>query len=115
MFMMLNVTLAHVAGLGLVKFQQIQTPRSHGAAVHPPPGAVTNNVALGAGYLRELLEDFGDLESALLAYNYGPNAARRLLAGPSAPALRAGYPRRVLDRLQALRALAANTSDNVRG
>jgi membrane fusion protein (multidrug efflux system) len=42
---MLTVTLLIVAGLGTVKFQQIQTAMAEGAAFQPPPEAVTTVVA----------------------------------------------------------------------
>jgi len=42
---MLTVTIAIVAGLGFVKFQQIQTAIAEGAAFQPPPEAVTTVVA----------------------------------------------------------------------
>jgi membrane fusion protein, multidrug efflux system len=42
---MLTVTIAIVAGLGVVKFQQIQTAIAEGAAFQPPPEAVTTVVA----------------------------------------------------------------------
>jgi membrane fusion protein (multidrug efflux system) len=45
MIVMLTVTLALVAGLGFVKFQQIQTAMAQGAAFQPPPEAVTTIVA----------------------------------------------------------------------
>ena len=45
MIVMLTVTLLLVAGLGLVKFQQIQTAIAQGAAFQPPPEAVTTIVA----------------------------------------------------------------------
>ncbi|HVQ12062.1 MAG TPA: biotin/lipoyl-binding protein, partial [Vicinamibacterales bacterium] len=45
MFVMLTVTLLFVAGLGFVKFKQIQTAIAQGAAFQPPPEAVTTIVA----------------------------------------------------------------------
>jgi membrane fusion protein (multidrug efflux system) len=42
---MLTVTMIIVAGLGFVKFQQIQTAIAEGAAFQPPPEAVTTVVA----------------------------------------------------------------------
>ena len=45
MFVMLTVTLLFVAGLGFVKFKQIQTAIAQGAAFQPPPEAVTTVVA----------------------------------------------------------------------
>src|SRR5918995_4997011 len=45
MIVMLTVTLLLIAGLGFVKFQQIQTAIAEGAAYQPPPEAVTTVVA----------------------------------------------------------------------
>jgi membrane fusion protein (multidrug efflux system) len=45
MLVMLTVTLAIVAGLGFIKFRQIQTAIAQGAAFQPPPEAVTTIVA----------------------------------------------------------------------
>src|SRR5687767_8261366 len=42
---MLTATLLIVAGLGVVKFQQIQTAIAEGAAFQPPPEAVTTVIA----------------------------------------------------------------------
>src|SRR4051794_23870759 len=48
MLVMLAATLAIVAGLGFVKFKQIQTAIAQGAAFQPPPEAVTTMVATQA-------------------------------------------------------------------
>src|SRR5262245_53118919 len=45
MILMLSVMAAIVAGLGFVKFKQIQTAMAEGAAFQPPPEAVTTIVA----------------------------------------------------------------------
>ena len=45
MLVMLTVSLAIVAGLGFVKFRQVQTAIAQGAAFQPPPEAVTTIVA----------------------------------------------------------------------
>ena len=45
MILMLSVMAAIVAGLGFVKFRQIQTAIAQGAAFQPPPEAVTTIVA----------------------------------------------------------------------
>ncbi len=45
MILMLTATLVIVAGLGFVKFKQIQTAIAQGAAFQPPPEAVTTIVA----------------------------------------------------------------------
>jgi membrane fusion protein (multidrug efflux system) len=46
MIVMLVVTALFVAGLGFVKFKQIQTAMAQGAAFQPPPEAVTTTVAV---------------------------------------------------------------------
>src|SRR5207247_6833001 len=48
MFVMLTVTAALIAGLGFVKFKQIQTAVGQAAAFQPPPEAVTTIVAAAA-------------------------------------------------------------------
>lgn len=63
------------------------------------------NIEIGTAYLANLLERFGSLEPALVAYNAGPTAARKILADRSARArFLAGYPRKVARELRRLRA-----------
>jgi soluble lytic murein transglycosylase len=63
------------------------------------------NIELGTAYLANLLKRFGSLESALVAYNAGPTAARKILADRSArDRAFAGYPRKVVRELRRLRA-----------
>src|SRR5437763_6173622 len=50
MALMLTVTALFVAGLGFVKFKQIQTAIAQGAAFQPPPEAVTTIVAAREGW-----------------------------------------------------------------
>jgi soluble lytic murein transglycosylase len=50
------------------------------------------NVHLGTQYLAALIQKFGSVDKALVAYNMGPAAARKALAGPRAKVLLAGYP-----------------------
>ena len=45
MFVVLTLTFLFIAGLGFVKFKQIQTAIAQGAAFQPPPEAVTTVVA----------------------------------------------------------------------
>jgi len=53
------------------------------------------NVKLGVAYLEELRDRFGDIRTALAAYNWGPgHIGRRLRRGRAVPV---GYPNRVLD------------------
>jgi len=63
------------------------------------------NIEIGTAYLANLLERFGSLEPALVAYNAGPTAARKILADRSARArFVAGYPRKIARELRRLRA-----------
>lgn len=56
------------------------------------------NVTIGVAYLRELWDRYGQLETALAAYNWGPTAIdRRLARGASLPRIYAGL---VMDALQ---------------
>ena len=53
-----------------------------------------SNVRLGVPYLRELLDRYGSVTTALAAYNWGPTRiAERLRQGEPVPAL---YAQRVL-------------------
>ena len=67
------------------------------------------NVEIGTAYLASLIRRFGTLDAALVAYNAGPTAARRILADRAAKArFLAGYPRKVVRELQKLRAGIVN-------
>jgi membrane fusion protein (multidrug efflux system) len=57
MILMLSVVAAIIAGLGFVKFRQIQTAIAEGAAFQPPPEAVTTTVAA--------LDDWPTTQSAI--------------------------------------------------
>jgi soluble lytic murein transglycosylase-like protein len=61
------------------------------------------NVQAGVRYLRRLLDRFGELEVALMAYNAGPSRIRELLSRGKIPPRIQAYPRKVereLDRLR---------------
>ena len=57
MILMLSVVAAIIAGLGFVKFRQIQTAIAEGASFQPPPEAVTTTVAA--------LDDWPTTQSAI--------------------------------------------------
>jgi soluble lytic murein transglycosylase len=66
------------------------------------------NVELGTAYLADLIQRFRSVEAALVAYNAGPGAARRILANEAhRRRFVDGYPRKVLDELDRLKALNA--------
>jgi soluble lytic murein transglycosylase len=84
------------------------------------------NVEIGTAYLANLIRRFGALDAALVAYNAGPSAARRILADRSSrPRFLGGYPRKVVREFQRLKARvdsseraaasAAAASDRARG
>ena len=60
------------------------------------------NIELGAAYLKQLIDRFGDVRTALIAYNAGPGVARNrhLSSGVRA------YPRNVLSEYSRLRFIA---------
>lgn len=62
------------------------------------------NIELGTAYLAELIERFGTPEKALVAYNAGPGAARKILAKPEIrKKFIAGYPTKVLGEFRKLK------------
>jgi soluble lytic murein transglycosylase len=63
------------------------------------------NVELGTSYLAELLARFGTVERALVAYNAGPAAAKKIFSHRAKRAtFVAGYPRKVVREFQRLKA-----------
>ncbi|MBZ4421449.1 lytic transglycosylase domain-containing protein [Myxococcus sp. RHSTA-1-4] len=63
------------------------------------------NVELGTAYLADLIQRFGTVERALVAYNAGPGLARRILARPeSRKKFMAGYPTKVVKEFRKLKA-----------
>lgn len=61
------------------------------------------NVQLGAAYLADLIERFGSVEAALVAYNAGPGNAKKILKGKSRAKFMAGYPKKVVTEWRKLR------------
>jgi soluble lytic murein transglycosylase len=81
------------------------------------------NVELGTFYLAEMIQQFGSVEKALVAYNAGPGLAKKILAKPAVrKRFMAGYPAKVVGEQKKLRAAyeretvrratASNTVDN---
>ncbi|WAM29784.1 lytic transglycosylase domain-containing protein [Myxococcus sp. NMCA1] len=63
------------------------------------------NVELGTAYLADLIQRFGTVEKALVAYNAGPGLARRILAKKEARTkFMAGYPAKVVKEFRKLKA-----------
>jgi soluble lytic murein transglycosylase len=76
------------------------------------------NLELGTEYLAQLIHRFGGVERALLAYNVGPTAARRMMSVGKPPIELSAYPGKVLGELSKLKtgrqramARAANLSE----
>jgi soluble lytic murein transglycosylase len=66
------------------------------------------NVRLGAGYLADLIRQFGNIEHALVAYNAGPGCAKKILANRAERVkFIAGYPHKVVQTFQKLRRVFA--------
>jgi soluble lytic murein transglycosylase-like protein len=72
------------------------------------------NVQAGVRYLRRMLDRFGELDLALMAYNAGPGRLRELLDRGRIPARIQAYPRKVAREVDRLRA-ALGTSPPAAG
>jgi soluble lytic murein transglycosylase len=63
------------------------------------------NIELGTAYLANLIERFGSVEHALVAYNAGPGLAKKILAKrESRKKFIAGYPTKVVREFRKLKA-----------
>jgi soluble lytic murein transglycosylase len=63
------------------------------------------NIELGTAYLADLIERFGGVEKALVAYNAGPGQAKRILAKKEVrKKFMAGYPAKVVREFRKLKA-----------
>jgi soluble lytic murein transglycosylase len=63
------------------------------------------NIELGTAYLANLIQRFGSLEHALVAYNAGPGLAKKILAKrESRKKFIAGYPTKVVKEFRKLKA-----------
>src|SRR5918995_4451947 len=107
MIVMLTVTLVIVAGLGFVKFQQIQTAIAQGAAFQPPPEAVTTIVAQQEEWPATLssIGTLAAVQGVTVSADL-PGTVDRILFD-SGQAVRAGQVLAVLDTRQEQAQLAA--------
>lgn len=63
------------------------------------------NIELGTAYLANLIQRFGSVEHALVAYNAGPGLAKKILANrESRKKFIAGYPTKVVKEFRKLKA-----------
>lgn len=107
MIAMLTVTLLIVAGLGFVKFRQIQTAIAQGAAFQPPPEAVTTIVATQEEWPATLsvIGTVAAVQGVTVSADL-PGTVERI-EFESGEAVRAGYVLAVLDTRQERAQLAA--------
>ena len=124
MFVMLTVTMLIVAGLGFVKFQQIQTAMAQGAAFQQPPEAVTTVVAAEEAWPATLnvIGTMAAVQGVTVSADL-PGTVERILF-ESGQAVRAGEVLAVLDTrqeraqlagLEAQQELAKLTFDRMQG
>jgi len=124
MFVMLTVTMLIVAGLGFVKFQQIQTAMAEGAAFQQPPEAVTTVVAAEEAWPATLnvIGTMAAVQGVTVSADL-PGTVERILF-ESGQAVRAGEVLAVLDTrqeraqlagLEAQQELAKLTFDRMQG
>jgi soluble lytic murein transglycosylase-like protein len=114
---LLLVALIHVesrfdpraeSNAGAVGLMQLRTPTFQGElARHRLPAADPRdpvaNVQAGTRYLRRLLDAFGDVDVALMAYNAGPNRILSHLRAGEIPERFHAYPRRIRGELARIR------------
>jgi membrane fusion protein (multidrug efflux system) len=107
MIVMLTVTLLIVAGLGFVKFRQIQTAIAQGAAFQPPPEAVTTIVATQEQWPETLsvIGTMAAVQGVTVSADL-PGTVERI-EFESGQAVRAGHVLAVLDTRQERAQLAA--------
>ena len=107
MIVMLTLTLAFVAALGFIKFQQIQTAIAQGAAFQPPPEAVTTIVAKPEEWPATLnaIGTMAAVQGVTVSADL-PGTVERILFD-SGQAVRAGQMLAVLDTRQEQAQLAA--------
>jgi membrane fusion protein (multidrug efflux system) len=124
MFVMLAVTALFVAGLGFVKFRQIQAAIAEGAAFQPPPEAVTTIVAQQEQWPATLnvIGTLAAVQGVTVSADL-PGTVERI-AFDSGQAVRAGQVLAVLDTrqeqaqlsaIEAQRELAQLTFDRMKG
>jgi len=97
-----------VSSAGAVGLMQLREPTMRGEVAQSRlPSADRRdpvaNVQAGVRYLRRLLDSFGDLDVALMAYNAGPERIRRQLLRGELPERYRRYARRVNAELGRLR------------
>lgn len=106
-----NYAVSHVGAMGLMQVMP-DTGNFLAERSGTELGKTTNlfdaelNVELGTAYLAELIQRFGTVEKALVAYNAGPGLAQKILAKKDVRRkFMAGYPAKVVKEFRRLKAL----------
>jgi soluble lytic murein transglycosylase-like protein len=106
--------VSHAGAVGLMQLRDATFRRElerSGLAYDDPVDPVIN-VRAGVRYLRRLVDAFGDVDVALMAYNAGPNRIRGHLRQGAIPDRFHVYPRRVNQELERLRIAARAGTGN---
>lgn len=104
-----NYAVSHVGAMGLM---QVMPATGHWLVERRGGklGRTSNlfdselNIQLGTWYLAEMIEQFGSVEKALVAYNAGPGGAKKILRKPHIrKRFMAGYPAKVMGEFNKLK------------
>jgi soluble lytic murein transglycosylase len=105
-----NYAVSHVGAMGLMQVMP-ETGKYLADKAGFRLGRSTNlydsetNIELGTAYLADLIQRFGSIEKALVAYNAGPGLAKRILAKKDIrKKFMAGYPAKVVGEFRKLKA-----------
>ena len=105
-----NYAVSHVGAMGLMQVMpDTGTYLADKAGIalrkHTNLFDSETNLELGTAYLADLIQRFGTIEKALVAYNAGPGLAKRILAKREARVkFMAGYPAKVVKEYRKLKA-----------
>jgi soluble lytic murein transglycosylase len=105
-----NYAVSHVGAMGLMQVmpntgKYLADKAGFDLRRHTNLFDSETNVELGTAYLADLIQRFGTIERALVAYNAGPGLARRILARRDVrKRFMAGYPAKVVREFQRLKA-----------
>jgi soluble lytic murein transglycosylase len=105
-----NYAVSHVGAMGLMQVMPATgkwLAERRGLQFGRPTNLFDSelNVELGTWYLSELIQQFGTVDKALVAYNAGPGLAKKILAKPDVrKRFMAGYPAKVVGEQKKLRA-----------
>jgi soluble lytic murein transglycosylase-like protein len=103
-----NFAVSHVGAMGLMQLMPATAEEVAGRIGLPWEGPdmlfePVSNVRLGVVYLRQMIDRYGSVSTALAAYNWGPTRiAERLRQGEPVPAV---YARRVLSVYEKAKAI----------